>query len=345
MLTTDGSFYYAQSLGTTTPQAITANIAISLAGPGQTTQITIPDYISSARVWFADGTLSFSVVDTQYGPGLVEPTVANPDNPSVSVNWGFVELTNNEEDGLFANLSFVDFVGLPLGLQLDTSSSGTQSALGVPPDAVTQVCNDLKGKAAEGGQPWDQLCSNPLRVASPATLISSDANAFVGYWDSYVNDVWQKYTSTQLTINTQSSTGQVACTSDGTSISCASDNRPYPKPSSADIFGCNSGPFAIEESDNDVHRAVLPRLCAALNRATLLLQGGEVQPSLPPSEYYTTEVNNWYSAFVHRREVDGKGYAFSYDDVASSVAESVAGAVSARDPRLLTVFVGGVASG
>jgi hypothetical protein len=106
MLTTDGKFYYVSSPGTTTPQPITANVAIPLAAQGQTTQVTIPDFISSARVWFADGTLQFYVVDTETGPGLVEPQSVNPDDPSADVNWGFVELTFNAEYGLFANLSF-----------------------------------------------------------------------------------------------------------------------------------------------------------------------------------------------------------------------------------------------
>jgi hypothetical protein len=346
MVTANGAFYYIASPGTTTPQLITANVAIPLAAQGQTTQVTIPDYISSARVWFADGTLDFYVVDTQYGPGLVEPTSVNPNDPSADVNWGFVELTFNAEYGLFANLSFVDFVGLPLGMELQTSSSGTQSALGMPADAVSQVCNLLKGKASEDGQPWDQLCvtddsGNLIRVVAPSTLISTDGNAFSSYWDDYINQVWQQYTSQQLTINTQAGAGNVACTSDGNTITCAGDNSGYTKPSAADIFGCNSGPFAIAQSDNDVHQAVVPRICAAIHRATLDQAGGNVQPALPPSAYYQSDVNNWYSAFVHQVEAEGKGYAFPYDDVAPNDNENVSGSVAAGDPTLLTVFIGG----
>lgn len=323
-----------------------ADVAIPLNGPGQTTTITLPDYISSARVWFADGHLDFYVVDTQYGPGLVEPSSMNPNDPSADVNWGFVELTFKGGYGLFANLSFVDFVGLPLGIALDTASSGSQQALGVPSDAVSKVCDLLKGQKDQDGQPWDELCVNDnngklLRVVSPPTIISQDANAFSGYFDDYVNQVYQQYTSEQLMINTQGDAGQVACTSDGNTITCAGDSTSYTKPSSEDIFGCNSGTFAISQSDNDVHLAVVPRICAAINRATLHLSGGNVQPSLPPSSYYTAHPNNWYSAFVHQTQLDGKGYAFSYDDVAPSQAESVDGSVYASDPTVLTVLIGG----
>ena len=270
----------------------------------------------------------------------------NPDDPSANVNWGFVELTFIAQSGLFANLSFVDFVGLPLGMQLQTSSSGTQSALGMPPDAVSQVCKLLKGKASQDGQPWDQLCvtdnsGNLIRVVAPTTLISNDANAFSTYWDNYINQVWQQYTSQQLTINTQTGAGDVACTSDGNTITCAGDNSGYSKPTAEDIFGCNTGPFAIAQSDNAVHQAVVPRICAAIHRATLDQTGGNVQPSLPPSTYYQSTVNNWYSAFVHQVESQGKGYAFPYDDVAPNNNENVSGSVAASDPTLLTVFIGG----
>jgi hypothetical protein len=349
ILTTSGSYYYLPSPAEGEVQPIDADIALSMNGPGQTTTFTLPDYLLSARVWFADGTLSFYAVATQFGPGLVEPTTLNPDDPSADVNWGFVELTFKAGYGLFANLSFVDFVGLPLGMELETASSGKQTALGVPPDAVSQVCDLLKGQAADDGMPWDELCMNDangnlLRVVAPPTLISQDAKAFNGYWDEYINQVWQQYVSEELMINTQAAAGEVACTSDGNTITCAGSSGSYNKPNSEDIFGCNSGTFAIAESDNDVHLAVVPRLCAAINRATLHLQGGNVQPSLPPKDYYTVHPNNWYSKYVHQVEHDGKGYAFSYDDVTPSPQDDVAGSVYAPDPTVLTIFVGGTSN-
>jgi len=348
MLSNDGSYYYPTASGSD-PEEINADVAIPLNGPGETTTITLPDYISSSRVWFADGTLTFYVVETQYGPGLVEPTAMNPNDASADVNWGFVELTFKSGYGLFANLSFVDFVGLPLSIQLQTASSGTSSALGVPADGAKKVCDLLQGQAARDGMPWDELCVNDqngnlLRVVAPPTIISQDDSAFGGYFDDYVSQIWQQFTSEQLMIDTQASEGQVACTTNGDSLTCAGDNTPYNKPNSEDIFGCNSGPFAISASDNDLHKAVVPRLCAAFNRATLHLQGGNVQPSLPPSSYYTAHPNNWYSAFVHQTQVDGRGYAFSYDDVTPNSADDVSGSVFAPDPQVLTVFVGGKTS-
>ena len=110
------------------------------------------------------------------------------------------------------------------------------------------------------------------------------------------------------------------------------------------IFGCASGPFAIIDSDNDIHRAVVPRLCAAFNRGTLLIPGGDVQPSLPPKIYYTSTTHNWYSAFVHGSEARRRGYAFPYDDVTPSIRYNTAGLLAAPAPAVLTVIVGGRSS-
>ncbi|CAJ2508685.1 Uu.00g137110.m01.CDS01, partial [Anthostomella pinea] len=38
------------------------------------------------------------------------------------------------------------------------------------------------------------------------------------------------------------------------------DNRGHARPNEADIWGCNTGPFAILEEDNAVHRAMVPIL-------------------------------------------------------------------------------------
>jgi hypothetical protein len=123
-------------------------------------------------------------------------------------------------------------------------------------------------------------------------------------------------------------------------LTCAQDNRSYSKPSARDIWGCNSGPFAIQSGDNAVHVAVVPRLCAAFVRSTLLLSGGNIQPSLGQSYYYTVDPTNYYSKAVHAREVDGKGYAFPYDDVNPDGNENASGTVSHATPDTLTVYVG-----
>lgn len=85
----------------------------------------MPDYISAARVWFAQGNLHFYSIWAGNAPGSVQPSFANPRDPSAGVNWGFVELTNNA-GGLYANLSYVDFVGLALGMSVRRGNGVTE---------------------------------------------------------------------------------------------------------------------------------------------------------------------------------------------------------------------------
>ncbi|KAI9710762.1 MAG: hypothetical protein M1820_002595 [Bogoriella megaspora] len=345
MLQPGGTWYYPQASGGGVPQPITANVAIPLGGQGSTTNINLPGYISAGRIWFAVGTLQFFTVSGANGQAsLVEPSAVNPSDPSSGVNWGFVELTNNA-GGLYADISYVDFVGLPLGIQMQAGDGSLQSAAGLTANAVSSICSDLQAQAAKDGQPWGSLCQadksgRPLRVIAPSDYTSLNPSAFSNLYTNYISQVWSKYSTQTLTINTQSGAGNVACKTSGNTLTCAGDNRAYAQPSAGDIFGCNSGPFAIQGSDNDVHRAVVPRLCAAFDRSTLLLNGGNVQPSLSSSSYYSVSPTNYFSKFVHKYEVDTRGYAFPYDDV-NPAGEDQSGSVVDPNPRRLTVTVGG----
>lgn len=61
-------------------------------------------------------------------------------------------------------------------------------------------------------------------------------------------------------------------------------------------------------------------------------------------DYYLEAPTNWYSKAVHDAEVDGRGYAFAYDDVAASGGRDVSGTVAVGDVGVWRVFVGGMSS-
>ncbi|KAH8698687.1 putative glucan endo-1,3-beta-glucosidase precursor [Talaromyces proteolyticus] len=359
MLASDGSFYYPPPGTSNEPSPISANVAIPLGAQGSTTNLTLPDYISSGRIYLAVGNLQFFVMnDPNSGTVLVEPSAVNAVDPNSGVNWGFVELTYTADGGLYANISYVDFVGLILGMSLVTTNGSVQAALGLQPDAVSTICTKLVSQSSADAYPWGNLCmgdnsSNYLRVMSPYQYIQNgNSDAFSDYFTSYIDTVYSTYSGSNtgssggngsIIIDTQSSPGNVSCSSSGDSLTCDGDNRDYPKPSAGDIFGCNTGPFAIQTSDNPTHDAVVPRLCAAFNRGTFLIPGGNFQPGPPATSYYTTSPSNYYSKFVHENEVDGKGYAFAYDDV-NPAGENESGVVSASNPQTLTITVGGAST-
>ncbi|KAH7033669.1 uncharacterized protein B0I36DRAFT_348701 [Microdochium trichocladiopsis] len=360
MLNSAGQWYYPDAQGSMIPVAIpeSANIGIPLSP--KTSEFTIPDFIESGRVYVSDGRLSFLVVTSDLGgTTLVEPSAANPADASANVNWGFVELTNLKDAGIFANISFVDFVGLVMGMRLHLASGDaatqTQQVQGLAGDAVQAICDEMHAQGAKDGQPWGDMCvtdaasGKALRVMAPNMYVASHAEAMLDYYTEYVDKVWARFAGEDLVIDTQSGAGKVACrvkpaqnNPDKQVLACDGDNREYVKPVASDIWGCNTGPFAIVASDNDVHKAVVPRLCAAFTRSELLVEGGSIcTPSEESSKrYYQADPTNHYSRIIHEHQVDGKGYAFSYDDV-NPDGQNAAGVVAGPSPQLLEIFVGG----
>lgn len=345
MLQPDGTWYYPTSDSSTVPQKIAANIKLTLNGRGSTTTFTLPSYITSGRVYISEGELTFSALQGGNGVTLVQPDFNNPSDPSSGLNWSFIELTNGS-GGLFANLSFVDFVGLPLGMTMTTSDGQSTTVRGVNSGAVSTICQGLSGYAGSDNAPWDQLCQylsngSPLRAVAPQKYIAVHQGAFSSYYTNYINSVWNKYASTPLTIDSQGPAGRFDCfTTSGNNLNCNGASRPFTKPSATEIFGCE-GTFGSQAGDNGVVLAATARLCAAFDRTTLLLDNGNVQPGPGRDTYYAGAPTNRYSQLVHSVELDGRGYAFPYDDVNPSGGVDQSGTLSSGSATSLTVTVGG----
>lgn len=72
---------------------------------------------------------------------------------------------------MYANISYVDFVGLVLGMTLVSGDGSIQSALGLHTGSVATICAGLQAQEAKDGQPWGELCQadasgTALRVLS-----------------------------------------------------------------------------------------------------------------------------------------------------------------------------------
>jgi hypothetical protein len=337
---------YPSSGGSAEPVPVEDPIAIKMPPQGETFEITVPIAFSSGRIYFAQGELEFFMVAIDGGDGLVQPSISSLEDPSRNINWGFVEMTLTEDGEIWANISYVDFVGLIMSMTLNNKDNSTQEVIGLPSDAVGTVCEALKAQGDADGKPWGAMCvatedGTPIRILSPEDFAEVSEDGFGDYWNQYIDDVWAKYSSEPLTINTQADAGDVKCQVEGEELKCDGDNRGYPKPDIMDIWGCNSGPFSVLEGDNDVHKAVVPRLCAAFNRATYDVEGGNYQPGPGPDKYYTVDPTNHYSRIIHENEVDGRGYAFPYDDVNPDGAEDAAGLVASLNHEELIFYVGG----
>ncbi|KAK0385995.1 hypothetical protein NLU13_5832 [Sarocladium strictum] len=344
-----GTLVYPSSGGSTTPVPITENIAHPMPGRGETLRITVPFAMSSGRIYFCEGELPFFMVIAGGDlDGLVQPDSKNIRDPSSGLNYGFTEFTLTPDGVVWTNLSFVDFVGLIISMHLRSTDGNVQEVIGLPGDSVPGICADLAAQTQRDGKAWASHCvarpdGSPLRVVSPESYKTIDPAAFAGYYEPYVDRVWDRFRNEDLIINTQGPPGDVRCRVSGDLLQCEGDNRGYTKPATEDIWGCNSGPFEILPGDNDVHLPVVPRLCAALYRTTLLLAGGERQPSLGPEAYYTQDPTSHYARVIHERHVDGKGYAFSYDDIYPDGYPDTAGLIASPNPEFLRFIVGGSA--
>jgi hypothetical protein len=185
LLESDGQtpYYPASPAPTGSPLAVDCAIPLGASG-GAPTPVTIP-HLAGARIWFSIGSpLEFLL---NPGPALVEPSVTNPSDPSIDLQWDFCELTYNDAQ-LFANISFVDFVCIPVALTL-TGSAGIQAVPGLPGGGLDTVCAGLAAQAAADGNRWNDLIisrnGTNLRALSPTNAMVLNPGLLAGYYGGY----------------------------------------------------------------------------------------------------------------------------------------------------------------
>ncbi|MBF9066931.1 beta-1,3-glucanase family protein [Streptacidiphilus fuscans] len=331
----DGSFQQLPSPSSNLTPA--PDYSIALGPSGTSTTVPLSEYVIGGRVWFSVGQKIQFFVNPGTVPGLVQPGFTTSD-PNWQTNWTFCEFTYNSAN-LYANISYVDLVASPISMQ-STGSAGNQSVSPLPNGALSSIASGLVAQHASDGAPWDTLVATDssgtvLRVMAP-THSTVD---FGDYWTSYLDQVWNRFAGTTLTVDTQS-LGVFSGTVSGGVLSFAGlndDGVAFTVPSAADIFSCNSGP--LYNSGGDARGAVAARLAAALNRSTLLLAGGENQPSgVTPAQYYTDATTNHYARLVH--QYASIGYAFPYDDVGPTGSAPVDGHLQDAAPTSWTVSLG-----
>ncbi|KAI1640896.1 glucanase B [Biscogniauxia mediterranea] len=340
----DGKTVYHPESPAQPQTALAVDCAIPLGAAGSTTTVTIPQ-IAGGRIWFCVGDKLTFLLNP--GPAIVEPSVLNEADPNYSLNWGFCEFTYNSYQ-LFVNISYVDFVSLPVALELRNASGAVQTVQGLPADGLDQVCSQLAQQAASENADWGKLVvktadgSKNLRALSPNSGRVIDSSLFDGYFQPLVDAAWAKYASADLTVNTQAQWGDVTgrvvdgkLTFDGVGA--------FAQPSAGDIFSCSTGPFAGYTGDTADEMGNLgARIAAALNRSTLAANANQPDGETVAS-YYASSPTNHYARICHAVNLDGRGYAFPYDDVVASgdTEPDQAGTVFDQNPDLLTVTIGG----
>ncbi|MFE1404402.1 glycoside hydrolase family 64 protein [Streptomyces sp. NPDC058770] len=341
LLRADGSVHRPDSpAAPQTPLPVDCAIPLNAAG-GAPVVLTLPQMYGSRVYFVRDDTLDFFL---NPGPALVEPAFATPTDPNYGRTWSFCEFTFDPQQ-LYANISYVDLVtALPIGLTLEGDATHTVAPL--PDGAVGRIADGLTAQAAVDGQPWDKLVirgadGGVLRVISPQNLMAPffdrpDEMPFRDAFTAYIDQVWEKYRSTDLRIDLQGGrgvrTGRVTgdvLTFDG--------GHAFSKPVSRDVFTCDHGPFANDPGAPDDKKALLARLAAGFNRS-LMLTHPDQPNGIPAADCYRGPVTNHWARVVHANSPIG--YAFPYDDVRPDGEPDVSGAANDANPRRFTVSVG-----
>ena len=314
---------------------ISEDCSIRLGAQGTITTVTIP-HLAGGRIWFSIGKqLEFFL---NPGPTIVEPSVTNPSDANIHTSWDFCEFTfsNNQ---IYANISYVDFVSLPVSLTLTTSEGAVQKVLGLKPDGLDNVCAGLESQNLIDCNDWHKLVfesnGQKIRVLSPNNaIVMNGGNLFKGYYDSYVNQVWDRYSKSPLTVDTQAQWGKLEGRVSNEQLEFAGIGS-FPKPSTGDIFSCSSGPFS---NNAGALGPLTARISAALNRSTLLTNSDQPHEE-KVSEFYKNPITNHYSRLVHQANIDGRGYAFPYDDVPAPGGVDQSGFVNGS-PKSFLVTIG-----
>jgi len=140
----------------TTVQPLGRDCAIPLGPPDSTVYAGIP-HIAGGRIYFSvNDKLVFRL---NPGPALVEPSCTNLSDPNIDVCWDFAELTYNA-DQVFANISYVDFVSLPMAITIETMDGRIDRVSGMAINGFNNICAALRAQSAKDGQPWSSLIIN-----------------------------------------------------------------------------------------------------------------------------------------------------------------------------------------
>ncbi|MDQ7824861.1 MAG: beta-1,3-glucanase family protein [Candidatus Eremiobacteraeota bacterium] len=273
----------------------------------------------------------------QYGWGFQAPS---PEGEATI--FDFMELDSDTPDKkVVANISAVDFYALGLTMHFVATASGLDCTFGFDPtknrsDFVTA----LQGMPAafRQGILYDDA-QHVKRVLSPnLTMDNLDTSGDLGkYYTQSIDDGWKFYAKTENQAQTWSYGGftyaiQPTSTDDTLRIKCTaapggtSDGQDQifavSKPTSRQVFACT----VIQTFDNPGWAAagkLAALIGAALNRGVFQSYAdwgthgppGDTTTDKPkPDKYYKAGSFSEYAKVLHSFAVDGKVYAFGFDD-------------------------------
>jgi hypothetical protein len=298
---------------------------VAITGPanGSATTIRVPKNLSG-RIYFSFGRkLDFRITTD----GLVQPAPWAGGDPNRDILFDWSEFTLNGS-GLWLNSSQVDMFAVPHVVTV-TGGNGVTSRTGeVVANGRQKVIDAVKASPDFAKSVITGSDGTVLRVLAPGK--AADAGLMnPNYLDPYITKAWNTYTSKTLTVIPFTdqpgvkylgrTSGEVMSFTDTSGRTVAS----FTKPATSHVWGCDG---ALGAPNDQVVGPIARTLCAALQRTTL--DRLDTQPSGTAADFYQGAIANVYAREVHKNMVDGKAYAFAFDDVQNQ--ESL---VHSGDPR------------
>jgi len=296
-----------------------ANYAFTLA---QSKTLQLPK-LFSGRIYVSLGSPVFLKIlnDANNNIGFAGPNPQNPTDPNLNVMFDWYEFTYGD-NGLWINTTQVDEFGFPMTQDVYGSNHTFHQQTG-----ITQHRADLfAAYANEVSSAFQPQPSSQFRIMAPAKGSFAAGQANGNYFDAYVNEVWQYYSTNSLVLNMFGNSRQFVGKVQGSQLVFSETNLNngafvggtyvVNKPTTQDVLQ-GSGALA---TGNSTELAIEAQLCAALNRHV----AEDVNKWANPATWYAASPSNEYARFYHDHGISGLAYGFAYDDVSDASSTIVA---------------------
>ncbi|WP_375500272.1 glycoside hydrolase family 64 protein [uncultured Nostoc sp.] len=263
-------------------------------------QIEVPQ-MDSGRAYISLGSPLYLKVSKDNT--LIQPNTANKSDPNIDVYYDWLEFTI-DGGGFHGNTTQVDQFGFPMVIELITSDKPKKAG-------ITESRSVLFDKYSSNvPEEFKSLVQKPYRIISPFKGDFNDGGSQAKYFDNYIREMWQYYTSNKLELTMPQ--GKFIGKVENNVFTFTKTDSPNVKytihyPKSSEVFRCD-GVFA---TGDPIQLAIQAQISAMFNRHIVKNPANKCNPS----EFYKNAPANYYAQFWHLHSIDNKAYGFPFDDV------------------------------
>jgi beta-galactosidase len=340
-----GVFSWVKPDGTIAPMQVSDNDAPNHLTAGgqnysnyfftlaQAKTIQLPQ-LNSGRIYVGLGSPVFIKVlaDATGNIGFAGPNPQNPTDPNINVNFDWYEFTYNGT--LFINTTQVDEFGFPLTEDVYGGNHTQHLQTG-----ITQRRSDLfTAYANEVSPAFQPVPSSTFRIMAPAKGSFAAGQPNGNYFDAYIDQMWNLYSTTNLVVDLFGGTRRFVGTVQNNQLvfnevdknTLAVLSGPYVinKPTTQDVL---LGAGALAQGNTPEVLQLEAQICAAFNRHVM----EDVTKWATPSAWYAASPSNEYARFWHDHGISGLAYGFAYDDVSNASSSIVM-----QQPEHITFGIG-----